>query len=210
MHFSLPSSIAAALLLATSASTHGIISNPYPRVIGNASLSTCGSAITALIKADNTSHVEGLPEAGATDPAYNSTECNLFLCKGLKFADVPVTGIQSYMPGQVVNITVYIRIPHEGTANFSIVDTKMNQVVGEPLIYFDRYADNALAVLPASNTNFAVTIPGDLGGKCKVAGDCVSSSLCKISQWKDLLTIDLGPAIVLVWDSGAADVRIVC
>ena len=109
-----------------------------------------------------------------------------------------------------MNIMVYIRIPHEGTANVSIVDTKMNQVVGEPLIYFDRYADNALAVLPANNTNFAVTIPGDLGGKCTVAGDCVSSSLCKISQWKDLLTIDVGPAMVLVWDSGAADVRIVC
>lgn len=35
----------------------------------------------------NDSHVEGLPEAAATDPAFNASACNLFLCKGLQFAD---------------------------------------------------------------------------------------------------------------------------
>src|ERR1700722_9670814 len=86
MHFSLPSYIAA-VALASTVWSHGIITIPAPRAVGAASFAACGSGVTNLIKADNTSHVEGLPEAAATNSAYNATECNLRLCKGLQLAD---------------------------------------------------------------------------------------------------------------------------
>jgi hypothetical protein len=44
-------------------------------------------------------------------------------------------------------------------------------VVGLPLIEFDSYADENLAVLPANNTAFSVTMP-DLQGQCAQAGEC--------------------------------------
>lgn len=64
-------------------------------------------------------------------------------------------------------------IPHEGPANVSIVDTATNTVIGDPLIEFESYADESLAVLPANNTAFSVTIPELAAGQCAVAGDCV-------------------------------------
>ena len=63
-----------------------------------------------------------------------------------------------------------------GSANVSIVDVKSNKVVkgGENLLYWaSGYADEAQKVTPVNQTKFDVTIP-DLGGACKVAGDCVS------------------------------------
>jgi hypothetical protein len=75
-----------------------------------------------------------------------------------------------------VPIEAYIRIPHYGPANFSIVDTKSNTIVANNLLYWSDYADGRLATLPANNTAFAVTIP-DLGDSCTVAGECVSSTL---------------------------------
>lgn len=67
-------------------------------------------------------------------------------------------------------------IPHEGPMNVSIVSTATNSILaaGENLILFDSYADERLAVLPANNTAFSVTIPADLAAnECTVAGDCV-------------------------------------
>ncbi|TVY55901.1 hypothetical protein LCER1_G002150, partial [Lachnellula cervina] len=69
-------------------------------------------------------------------------------------------------------IEAYIRIPHHGTANVSIVDTQSNTVVGEQLLFWSDYADEGLAALPANNTAFEVTIP-ELGGRCAIAGECV-------------------------------------
>lgn len=136
-------------------------------------LSACGEAVTALVTADNTSHVEGLPEAAAATPNFNSTACNVFLCKGLQFEDNRAN-VQNFTKGQVVNMRASIAVKHEGPMNVSIVDTKTNTAIGKPLISFKSYADEALAVLPVNNTDFDVTIPRDLGGKCAVAGECVS------------------------------------
>jgi len=171
MYFS-ASSLLAAASLATTISAHGIITTPYPRAVGAASLAACGSAVTDLIVADNTSHVEGLPEAAATDSAYHASKCNLWLCKGLQYAD-NTANVLALSPGQVLPIDVYIRIPHEGTANVSIVDTKKNAIIGSELIYWDRYADQALATLPANNSAFSITVPRSLGGSCLYPGDCV-------------------------------------
>ncbi|TVY29151.1 hypothetical protein LHYA1_G002674 [Lachnellula hyalina] len=157
--------------LASTALSHGILTSPYPRAIGASSLSACGPTVQANIAADNTSHVEGLPEAAATDPAYNASACNLWLCRGLQYAD-NTANVQSWTVGQVVAIEAYIRVLHHGTANVSIVDTQSNTIVGGELLYWGDYADETLTTLPANNTAFSVTIP-ELGGKCTVAGECV-------------------------------------
>lgn len=81
--------------------------------------------------------------------------------------------VQQFTAGQVVNFRAILPIPHEGPANVSIVKTATNQVLGQPLIAFDSYADESLATLPANNTNFDVTIPASAAAECAVAGDCV-------------------------------------
>jgi hypothetical protein len=172
MHFS---SVVALASLASIVSSHGLITSPYPRAVGAASLANCGTGVTQQIKADNTSHVEGLPEAAAVDKNYKAALCNLWLCKGLQLAD-NTANVQTYTPGQVVPITVSLRIKHAGTANVSVVDTKTNKIIGAPLLYWDKYADEKLPALPANNTKFSVTIPTSLGSQCAAAGACVSSS----------------------------------
>jgi predicted carbohydrate-binding protein with CBM5 and CBM33 domain len=80
--------------------------------------------------------------------------------------------VQTFSPGQKIQMTIKIGAPHTGTANVSIVDTKANAVIGDQLIYFSDYASNSHPI-PANNTNFEITMPTDLGGKCTQAGDCV-------------------------------------
>jgi hypothetical protein len=151
---------------------HGIIASPPVRTVGPAMISTCGSSVTALVTADNTSHVEGMPEAAASILNFNSTACNLFMCKGLQFAD-NVADVQTFQPGQIVNMLASIPIPHEGPMNVSIINTKTNTAIRGPLISFVTYADESLPALPANNTNFNITIPTTLGSACSVAGTCV-------------------------------------
>lgn len=132
----------------------------------------CGTSVSALVKADTTSHVEDMPEAAALIPGFNSTACNVFLCKGQQFAD-NTANVQNFTAGQVVNMRAVIPIPHEGPMNVSVINTATNTAIGAPLISFDSYADESLATLPANNTNFDVTVPSDLGSACSVAGACV-------------------------------------
>jgi hypothetical protein len=103
-------------------------------------------------------------------PSNGSPDCNIFLCKGTQFQDNQ-DNVQSFASGDVVNFLAQLPIPHEGPANVSIIDTATNTVIGQPLIEFDSYADEALAQLPANNTNFNVTVP-DLAGKCVTPGEC--------------------------------------
>jgi hypothetical protein len=93
------------------------------------------------------------------------------MCKGAQFADNQ-QNVQKFSAGEVVSFKAELPIPHEGPANVSIVDTASNTVVGLPLIEFDTYADENLAVLPANNTAFSVTMPADLAGACEVPGEC--------------------------------------
>ncbi|KAE9365516.1 hypothetical protein N431DRAFT_420702 [Stipitochalara longipes BDJ] len=135
-------------------------------------ISACGASVAQLVTADNTSHVEGMPEAALKEKAFNPTACNVFLCKGLQFQDNR-DNVQTFRPGQVVNIRASITIPHEGPMNVSIINTKMNMPIGDPLITFASYADETLPVLPPNNTNFDVTIPMNIGSTCSIAGACV-------------------------------------
>ncbi|KAI0180332.1 hypothetical protein GGR52DRAFT_569080 [Hypoxylon sp. FL1284] len=162
--------------LAATVSGHGLITSPPPRTPGDASVAACGSSVVANVAADETSHVEGLPELAAADAGYDAALCNLWLCKGLQFADNEAN-VQKYAPGQSVNIRVSLSIPHVGSANVSVVDTKTDTILSEPLLVWpDGYADERqfyAHTTPANQTNFNVTIPEDLGDKCSVAGDCV-------------------------------------
>jgi len=164
-------SLIATATLASTAFSHGIISKPFPRAIGAASLAACGPTVQANIKGDNTSHVEGLPEAASKDSAYKASQCNLWLCRGLQAAD-NLANVQNYTVGEKVSFEIYLRIKHYGTANVSVVDTKSNTIVGKQLLYWSDYADERLTTMPANNTKFDVVIP-DLGGKCTTAGECV-------------------------------------
>jgi hypothetical protein len=165
---------------------HGLIQIPPSRPVGDAILANCGNGVVSQIKGDNTSHVEGLPEAAAKDPAYHAAACNLWLCKGLQFADNPKANIQKWTAGQVVPMQVWVRIPHEGSANVSIVDTKTNKVLGNMLkVWSKGYAPGIKeSDVPADQKNFNVTIPKGLEKKCAVAGNCVSisSNLWKLLQ----------------------------
>ncbi|ORY17335.1 hypothetical protein BCR34DRAFT_622010 [Clohesyomyces aquaticus] len=171
MHFS----AAALLALVPAVLGHGLIQEPPSRPVGSAIVSYCGNGVVTQIKQDNTSHVEGLPEAAAKDKAYQAAKCNLWLCKGLQFADNPSANIQKWTAGQVVPIKVWVRIPHEGSANVSIVDTKSNKVVGEMLkVWSKGYAPGYTeSGVPKDQKEFSVTIPSGLEEKCATAGDCV-------------------------------------
>ncbi|KAK5629767.1 hypothetical protein RRF57_005482 [Xylaria bambusicola] len=156
---------------------HGYISSPPMRMPGNATTAACGRSVVADIVRDKTSHVEGLPELAAKDAGYKAAQCNLWLCRGVQFGD-NAANVQAYAPGQTVEIKVALTIPHAGSANVSIVDTKTNTIVGRPLLSWPSgYADERQfygKTLPANQTDFNVTIPTTLGGKCATAGECVS------------------------------------
>jgi hypothetical protein len=172
MHFS----TAALLTLIPSVLGHGLIQTPPSRPVGPAIIANCGNGVVTQIKQDNTSHVEGLPEAAAKDSAYKADLCNLWLCKGLQFADNPAANVQKWSAGQVVPLKVWVRIPHEGSANVSIVDTKSNKILGDQLkVWTKGYAPGYKeSDVPADQKEFSVTIPAGLESKCAAAGDCVS------------------------------------
>ncbi|KAF2793189.1 hypothetical protein K505DRAFT_244985 [Melanomma pulvis-pyrius CBS 109.77] len=152
-------------LFTATALAHGNITSPPARQPGPAMQAACGAAAVSAILADGTGPLENILSNGSPD-------CNIFLCKGAQFADNQAL-VQTFTAGQVVPFKAQLPIPHEGPANVSIIDTASNTVVGLPLIEFDTYADEALAVLPPNNTAFSVKMPTNLAGSCEVAGECV-------------------------------------
>lgn len=184
---------------ASTALAHGHITSPPIRAVGPASkhilsisrnwcltgrsvTTACGSAVASLAGQDVDDHIEGLPELVATTPNFDAAACNVFLCRGMQFAD-NTANVQTVKPGQVINMLASLPILHEGPMNVSVINTKTNTAIGSPLIVFDSYADESLAQIPANNTNFDVTIPTTLGSACAVAGDCVCSPL----RWRRLV-----------------------
>lgn len=125
----------------------------------------CGQSAVDNVLADGTIPLEDV---------FNALpSCKLDLCRGAVFEDNKAR-VQKYSPGQVVPFKAILPIAHEGPANVSIVKTATNKILGNMLLVFDSYADEKLKVLPANNTNFAVTIPTNLAASdCKLAGECV-------------------------------------
>lgn len=117
---------------------------------------------------DSLGNVQGILQVAATQKDYKPTTCNVWLCKGYQFADNSAN-IQTFTPGQVIDMAIRIGAPHTGTANVSVVDTKANAVIGSELIYFADYA-SVSHTIPANNTAFQITMPTTLGSKCATAG----------------------------------------
>jgi len=168
--------IAALLTIVPAVLGHGLIQSPPSRPVGPAIIANCGPKVEQDIRLDNTSHVEGLPELAAKDTAYNAEKCNLWLCKGLQFAD-NMNNTQTWHAGQVIPLKVWIRIPHEGSANVSIVDTATNEIVGDMLkVWSEGYAPGKKeSDVPEDQKVFSVTVPEGLETRCATAGACVSS-----------------------------------
>lgn len=120
---------------------------------------------------DNKGNVQGILQVASSQKDYRADQCNVWLCKGYQFADNSAN-IQTFTPGQTIDMKIDITAPHTGVANVSVVSTKSNSVIGDPLISFSDYASNAHTI-PANNTAFSVKIPTNLNGQCTVAGDCV-------------------------------------
>ncbi|PGH15443.1 hypothetical protein AJ79_02420 [Helicocarpus griseus UAMH5409] len=160
-------------LLVTHAYAHGLVSSPITRTPGDATAAVCGQTMVDFYLADNTSYPEALLREGGLDENYDPELCNLWLCKGFQFGDNSAKVVE-YVAGDEVPIEVFIRIPHLGFANVSIVDTSVNAVVGEPLrVWEDGYADPAeFPNLPEDQVKFSVTVP-ELGGLCVEPGKCV-------------------------------------
>lgn len=88
----------------------------------------------------------------------------------MKYED-NVDQVQSYAAGQDIDMYFAIRAPHDGYANVSVVETKSNAILAS-LKEWDQYALTSRPSV-ASEMNFTVTMPTDLGDKCAIAGDCV-------------------------------------
>jgi hypothetical protein len=169
-------------LFAATALAHGNITSPPARQPGPAMAAVCGQPAVAAILADGTgplgessastylTHITNITSENI--PSNGNPNCNIFMCKGAQFADNQ-NNVQQFSAGQVVPFKAVLPIPHEGPANVSIIDTASNTVIGLPLIEFDTYADENLAVLPLNNTAFSVQMPTNLAaGACEVAGAC--------------------------------------
>jgi predicted carbohydrate-binding protein with CBM5 and CBM33 domain len=152
-------------------SAHGFVTDPPARMPGTAMQKACGEQVAINQESDNYGNIQGELQVASSQSDYNEAACDIWLCKGYKFADNKAN-VQSYKPGQKVPITVDIRAPHTGGANVSIVDTATNTVIGSPLKSWKVYASNS-SPIPAAQENFAITIPEDLGSQCATAGDCV-------------------------------------
>ena len=152
---------------------HGLVQKPATRQPGPATEAVCGKTMVRFYKDDGTSYPEALLRAnpGGLSDGYDPSKCNLWLCKGYQFPD-NAANVHQYKPGDIIEIEVWIRIPHRGHANVSIVDTATNSIIGEPLLSWPQdYA--ASGNPPAVQTNFNVTMP-ELGGSCTEPGACVS------------------------------------
>lgn len=150
---------------------HGFVTSPNPRMPGAAMKAACGNQVEINQQSDNYGNIQGELQVAKSQTDYNAAECDIWLCKGYKFADNKAN-IYSYTAGQTIDFKVDIRAPHTGVANVSVVDTATNTAIGDPLISWSVYASTATGV-KANETSFSVTMPNDLGSKCSTAGDCV-------------------------------------
>lgn len=161
------------LALVATASAHGIVTSPPARVIGDAFQDACGEQVYNNLKGDPYGNVQQLQQIGTSQKDFNTTACDLSLCKGLQFADNnnnSGTSVQQFTAGQVVPIKVDIRAPHTGVANVSVVNLQTNTMIGQPMMAWDVYASNS-AGIPKNNTEFSVTMP-DVAAECGTAGNC--------------------------------------
>ncbi|KAF7960635.1 hypothetical protein EAE96_000310 [Botrytis aclada] len=175
------SAILMAAGLITSVSAHGRILTPTPRNPGAAMASACGQQVEVNQASDPNGNIQGMLQVAASQSDYDAAACNIWQCKGYKYAD-NTDLVQSWTAGQVVPFTFNVAAPHTGTANISIVDTASNTVIKQ-LLYYDVFASTATGVT-SNETSFSITIPDDLPSTCATAGGCV------VQHWWDAASID--------------------
>ncbi|KAK8192504.1 hypothetical protein M8818_007674 [Zalaria obscura] len=163
--------ILAAAGLAATVHGHGFITSPSPRTPGSAMEAACGQQVYNNQASDMYGNIQGMLQVAASQSDYDAAACDIWLCKGYKYAD-NTANVQTYTAGEVVPIVFDIRAPHTGVANVSIVNTATNTVIGSALKSWDVYASTA-STIPDDEKNFSITIPSDLGSDCSTAGDCV-------------------------------------
>lgn len=168
--------------MAATVSAHGFITSPQARMPGTAMTTACGQQVYYNQEGDNYGNVQGELQVAATQTDYDAAACDIWLCKGYKYAD-NTANVQSYTAGESVDIKFDIRAPHTGVANVSIVDTATNTVIGSPLISWDVFASNSNSDY-SNETSFSITIPSDLGDSCSTAGACV------IQHYWDAASVD--------------------
>jgi hypothetical protein len=143
-----------------------VVPQPLQQVSLSLSLYPSNFPNKHIAVADPTTPLEDIDMSAAT------ANCKLDLCRGATFAD-NAKNVQTYTPGQTINMKAVLPIPHEGPMNVSLIDTATNKAIGTPLISFKSYADENLATLPANNTNFSFKMPSNLAaGQCAQAGQC--------------------------------------
>lgn len=150
---------------------HGFVKSPQPRMPGPAMKAACGNQVEINQQSDNYGNIQGELQVARSQSDYNAEACDIWLCKGYKFADNK-DNVYSYTAGQTVDFVVDIRAPHTGVANVSVVDTATNTVIGNTLKSWTDYASTATGV-SQDETNFSIAIPDDLGSQCSEAGACV-------------------------------------
>ncbi|KAJ8455242.1 hypothetical protein ONZ45_g19002 [Pleurotus djamor] len=149
---------------------HAVVTSPKPRVIGSATQAACGTGAYNSLKSDNTGPIENA--VAKIDSGYNAAKCNLYLCRGLQYADNS-GNTRVYAPGAVVPFHIDLVAHHTGYANVSIVNLNTQTIIGKPIFNWPVYADESLGPWdwPANETDFEVTIP-NLGTQCSTAGTC--------------------------------------
>ncbi|KAH8590516.1 hypothetical protein B0O99DRAFT_495831, partial [Bisporella sp. PMI_857] len=108
---------------------HGLITSPTPRAAGASMASICGQQIFNQQSSDPAGNIQGELQVVQSD---FTSACNLWLCKGMQFAD-NTANVHSYTVGESVSIHFDLRAPHTGVANVSIVDTATNTIIGDTL-----------------------------------------------------------------------------
>ncbi|ATZ50322.1 hypothetical protein BCIN_05g06830 [Botrytis cinerea B05.10] len=175
------STILMAAGLITSVSAHGSILTPKPRIPGAAMAAACGQQVEVNQASDHNGNIQGMLQVAASQSDYDAAACNIWQCKGYKYAD-NTDLVQSWTAGQVVPFTFNVAAPHTGTANVSIIDTAANTVIKQ-LLYYDVFASVSTGVT-SNETSFSITIPDDLPSTCATPGGCV------VQHWWDAASID--------------------
>lgn len=90
---------------------HGFITKPAARMPGTAMQDACGMQVYYNQKGDNYGNVQGELQVASSQDDYDAKACNIWMCKGYKYAD-NTDNVQKWTVGQSVPITVDIRAPH--------------------------------------------------------------------------------------------------
>ncbi|KAJ7630932.1 hypothetical protein FB45DRAFT_916962 [Roridomyces roridus] len=139
---------------------HARVSSPPIRSPGSNFLKTCGQTSFNSVQGDPTGHI--------TERNRNQVNagCDLTLCRGMPFSDVPAANIQTVKPSQAMAMSVDCTIPARWTGECS--------VIGSFLSTFDDFCPTS-GPTPADQTNLQFTLPNaaTIGSKCQTAGDCV-------------------------------------